>query len=104
MILITINFFFSLEVPIQSQLFQATASNKKASGIACSIILETTRDAIPLQLSRICLANGSITLNSGVRNLTNDLCVCNSHDQSVFLGIILVFILMNHDTSSSEIG
>jgi len=80
---------------VESDLFQQSSSEEKTGGISSGVVGETSGETVLSELGGFSRAKNSISSHGGEDNLSDEFSVSSSDDESVFLGVILVLILLN---------
>lgn len=77
---------------------------QQTSGIGSCVICQPDLDAVSWEFVSISRADNHISFQFGIRYLTNDIFVCETHNQSILWRVVLVFVLNNEATSGKIVS
>ena len=80
---------------VKSDLFQQSSGEEESGGISGSIVGKTSSETVCLELGGFSRAKNSISSHGREDNLSDEFRVSSSDDESVFLGVILVLVLLH---------
>lgn len=84
---------------------EETTGNEETGSIGSGVVGKTSSDTTEvLELLRISLADGTVTLDGGVDDGGNDSAVSSSNAESVLLLVVLVLVLEDKTTSGEVVG
>lgn len=89
---------------VESQLVENATSDEQTSAVSCSVVGQTDLDAISRQLVRVSGADDAISFNACISDLTGDVAVAQTNDETVLGRIILVLILEDKTLASLVVG
>lgn len=101
---LTVDLIVGLVHFAETNLLEQSSSEKKTSAVSSTVVGKTSSHTMALKLGRLRGAKNSISSHGGVDDLADELGASSSDDESVLLGVILIFILEDESLSSVEIG
>jgi hypothetical protein len=95
----TVNIRGSFVKIAETDLFQQSSGEKESSGVSGGVVGKTSGETVLLELGGESRAKNSISSHGGEDNLSDEFSVSSSDDESVFLGVILVLVLLHQSSS-----
>ena len=99
-----INLAVTSKVTVQTQLLQQAAGTEKTSGICSSVVGQTNGHTVALQLVRVGSSQDTITGESSVHNLANNVGVGAAYNQTVLGGSVFVLVHVDQSLAGAVIG
>jgi hypothetical protein len=78
---------------VQPEFLENTTGNQKTGGVSCSVVGQTDLDAVFRQFMGVRGADNAVTFDASVSDLTGDVAVAQTHNQTVLGSVILILIL-----------
>jgi len=92
-VVFTINLLGTSVDLVQTSLVEESSGDEETSGVASSVVGQTSFETESLEFSGVSSSKDSITLDGGIDNLSNNSAAGNSGNKSVLGGVVLVLIL-----------
>jgi len=103
-LVLSISLLDTLKVLIETELLENTAGDEKTSGVGSSPVGKTVLDTVCLQLVGVCGDKDLVTGELRGDDLSNDVAVGETDDETVFWCIVLVLCLGDQTLACVVIG
>jgi hypothetical protein len=103
-VVVSVNLFGTFVSLIQTHLFQDTTGTQQTSGISSRPVGQSKLDAVFGELVGVGSSQAHVTLDLGVHDLTDNVLVGDSDNESVFRRVVLVLGLADQSLASIVVG
>merc|ERR1711931_382518 len=89
---------------VEAELSEDSPGDEQTGAVGGGVVRQPDLDAVFGELVSVSGLHDHVSVNTGVRYLTDDVLVCHADDQSVLGSIVLVLILANQASSGKVVG